>query len=149
MRNRCLLLAPLLLLSLPGCRTAQPPAANPAFASANAPSADNVCAGATVPSQVWEEADVLPELIGSLRTLLRRLEYPQSAKRERVQGVVFVRFVVDERGCVVQPEIVQRVDPRLDAEALRVVRTARFEPGQKTGETVAVKMAMPFSFRLR
>jgi outer membrane biosynthesis protein TonB len=37
----------------------------------------------------------------------------------------------------------------LDAEVLRVVREARFEPAMKDGEPVAVQMMLPVTFRAR
>ena len=78
--------------------------------------------------------------------MLRRMEYPQEARLKGIRGKVVVQFVVDERGCARQPVVIESVDPLLDAEALRLVRTTRFEPAKKSGAAVAVEAKLPFTF---
>jgi len=89
-----------------------------------------------------------PQLIGGLEGLAQQIQYPASAKEAGVEGRVFVQFVVDERGNVVNEQIIRGVSPETDAEALRVVRLARFEPGTQRGEPVKVQFTLPISFKL-
>ena len=104
-----------------------------------------------IPDQVYEEDEVDKEatLIGGFKGLWEKIEYPRSALRERVSGVVEVDFVVNEVGCVTALSIRESIDPRLDAEALRVVQTAEYEPARVGDQPAAVRLMIPISFKVR
>ena len=100
----------------------------------------------------------MPELIGGLRPLLQEIRYPASARRNRIQGVVFLSFVVDEQGLVEQAVVEEGIGGGCDEEALRVVRLLRFKPGIQVELTpdgnfiskpVKVQMSLPITFRLK
>ena len=98
--------------------------------------------------EVYEVAEVQPELIGGLAGLQRNVTYPESARAEDVEGQVVVQFVVDEQGGVVDPVVLRSPDDRLSEAAISAVRQARFRPGQQRGEAVRVRFAVPITFRL-
>lgn len=89
-----------------------------------------------------------PALVGGLEGLQSRIQYPAEARTAGIHGRVIVQFVVDEFGTVLDPVIVRGVSERLDEEALRVVRTARFHPPRDHGRLARVKMSLPITFRL-
>lgn len=99
-------------------------------------------------SEVYVTVEDPPELIGGIEGLAQEIRYPAAAKASGAEGTVVVQFVVDERGGVTDEEIVRSVSPELDAEALRVVRQARFEPGTNRGEPVKVQFTIPVKFVL-
>ena len=107
-------------------------------------------AQATLPPEpeVYEVADVQPELIGGLGALQSAVVYPEFARRAGVEGTVVVQFVVDERGNVVDPVVVRSPNDLLSEAALTAVRKARFTPGQQRGRPVKVRFAVPVTFRL-
>jgi periplasmic protein TonB len=77
------------------------------------------------------------------------LRYPEIDLRRRVQGKVFVQFVVNRSGKVIDPKIVRSVSPTIDAEAIRVVNLLPdFVPGRQKGEAVSVTYILPVIFRL-
>jgi len=90
-----------------------------------------------------------PTLIGGLAGLQSRIEYPRTAQKAGIDGRVFVQFVVDENGDVINPTVIRGRHPLLDEEALRVIKTAKFEPGRQRGKAVKVQMAMPVTFVLK
>ena len=90
-----------------------------------------------------------PVLIGGLDGLQRRVVYPEIALRAGVSGTVFVRFVVDEEGRVVDPEIVRSPNDALSRAALTAVRESAFEPGTQRGRAVKVRYSLPIRFILR
>ncbi len=99
--------------------------------------------------QEFRILDQLPRLVGGLRALSRQINYPESARRAGTEGEVLVSFVVDEQGNVVNPKIEQGIGGGCDEEALRVIRLARFIPGQqKDGVPVKVRIAIPIQFKL-
>ncbi|NLZ19930.1 MAG: TonB family protein [Bacteroidales bacterium] len=77
------------------------------------------------------------------------LRYPQSAVDEGVQGRVLVDFVIDEKGKVTDVKVVRGVDPRLDAEAVRVVSASPdWKPGVLRGKKVKTALSLYVEFRL-
>ena len=70
--------------------------------------------------------------------------------KEGKQGNVVVKFVVDKNGIIQDPTILRSVDPALDAEALRAVKSidVKFIPGKMDGKAVNVYFALPISFKL-
>ena len=78
------------------------------------------------------------------------LEYPEIAKENGVQGRVVVSFVVERDGHITDVQIARSVDPSLDKEAQRVVKSMpKWIPGKQNGSAVRVKFNVPVSFRLQ
>lgn len=81
--------------------------------------------------------------------VIKNLRYPASAVENCIQGVVYVCFVVDKDGSIVEPYVVRPVDPALDREAMRVIQhMPQWQPGTKNGEPVRVQYTLPFTFKL-
>ena len=103
---------------------------------------------------IWNFEGQQPVLPGGKEALFkyiaRNMQYPDSAKANGIQGKVIVKFCVSKRGNVSNYEITKSVNPDLDAEALRVVKTVtKFEPGYQDGKPVAVWYEVPISFVLK
>lgn len=98
--------------------------------------------------EVFSIVEESPILMGGLRELQHRISYPEVAKKAGVEGRVFVQFVVDKEGNVVDPKVVRGIGAGCDEEALRAVQTMKFIPGVQRGERVNVKMSLPVIFRL-
>lgn len=78
------------------------------------------------------------------------INYPVVAAENGVQGRVVVGFTVNRDGSIVDVNILKSVDPSLDKEAMRVVRTMpNWTPGRQNGQTVRVKYNVPVNFRLQ
>lgn len=74
-------------------------------------------------------------------------KYPPIAKSAGIQGTVYVYFVVGKDGNVRDVKVLRGVDPRLDAEAKRVVESLpKFEPGQEGGKNVNIQYTIPVKF---
>ena len=77
------------------------------------------------------------------------LRYPQSAVDEGVQGRVLVDFVIDEKGKVRDVKVARGADPRLDAEAVRVIAASPdWRPGVLNGKKVKTALSLYVEFRL-
>ena len=86
-------------------------------------------------------------LMGYLRD---NIKYPTVAAENGVQGRVVVGFVVERDGSITDVNILRGVDPSLDREAMRVVKSMpRWNPGKQNGSAVRVKYQVPVSFRLQ
>jgi len=78
------------------------------------------------------------------------LVYPQEARARDVQGRVMVSAIIGFDGKT-EPsslQVVHRVDPDLDREAVRYVRAAAFSPACVAGRAVRVHVSIPVEFRL-
>lgn len=96
----------------------------------------------------------MPEFKGGMQGLgqflSQNLRYPVEAQRARVQGQVFVSFVVCTDGTLCDYEVLKSVDKVVDQEALRVVKamSGRWKPGYQRGQPVRVKYNLPINFTL-
>lgn len=99
--------------------------------------------------EIFVIVEQMPELIGGLESIQQKIKYPEIAKKAGVEGRVFVQFVVDEQGNVVDPQVTRGIGAGCDEEAVRAVMTAKFKPGKQRGKPVRVKMSLPITFKLR
>lgn len=91
----------------------------------------------------------MPELIGGLASLQKEIQYPERAIRANIEGRVYVRFIVNEKGEVESPEGVRGIGGGCEEEALRVVKMAEFKPGFQRGIPVRVQYNLPVIFMLK
>lgn len=98
---------------------------------------------------LFEVVEDMPELIGGIQELQKKIRYPEIAKKAGVEGTVFLQFIVDENGNVVNPVVLRGIGAGCDEEALRVIRQAKFEPGRQRGKAVKVKFGLPIRYKLR
>lgn len=99
--------------------------------------------------EIFVIVEEMPELVGGLASIQSKIKYPEIAKKAGVEGRVFVQFVVDENGNVVDPVVTRGIGAGCDEEAIRAVRQAKFKPGKQRGKPVRVKMSLPITFRLK
>jgi periplasmic protein TonB len=78
------------------------------------------------------------------------MHYPEKAKRNNIQGKVFISFVVEKDGSLTNIKVSKGVSEDLDAEALRVIKASpNWNPGTQNGKPVRVAYTMPLSFALQ
>jgi protein TonB len=76
--------------------------------------------------------------------------YPEVAKENNIQGRVIIKFCVTPTGGVDKVSIIKGVDPELDAEVVRAVKTLPpFKPGKQGGKPVSVWYTVPILFQLK
>ncbi len=103
--------------------------------------------------QIFIVVEKMPEYPGGMKALRRYIakttNYPAIARENDIQGTVYVKFVVTKTGKVDQVQISRGVDPLLDEEALRVVKSMpNFTPGRQGGKAVSVWYSVPIVFKL-
>ncbi len=81
--------------------------------------------------------------------LAQHVRYPEEAEKNGIGGMVYVQFVIDTTGKVVEPKVIKSVSPELGAEALRVVsEMPAWKPGMQRGKPVRVSFTLPVIFKL-
>ena len=72
------------------------------------------------------------------------------AEENGIQGRVVTTFVVERDGSISDVKVIKSVDPSLDKEAVRVVKSMpKWNPGKQNGAAVRVKFTLPVTFRLQ
>ena len=100
---------------------------------------------------IVEQQPLFPGGSGALMQFLHdNIKYPVVAQENGVQGRVTVQFVVEKDGSITDVHVLRGVDPSLDKEAVRVVKSMpRWTPGKQNGTTVRVNYRLPVLFRLQ
>ena len=79
-----------------------------------------------------------------------KLQYPEIAKENGVQGRVTLQFTVNPDGSVSNVKVLRGVDSSLDKEAVRVVTMSpKWKPGKQRDRAVKVTYTFPVIFQLR
>lgn len=103
--------------------------------------------------QVFTVVEKMPVYPGGQEALMKKIasevRYPKIAQDNGIQGTVIGSFIVNTDGSVSDAAVVRGVDPSLDQEALRVIRTLNgWTPGEQRGRKVRVKYTVPIQFSL-
>lgn len=103
--------------------------------------------------KIYENVDEMPIPPGGMDGLIdyfvNNLKYPKKAKKENVQGVVMVTFLVDKEGNVTNPEILRGIGIGCDEEALRAVKGMEaWTAGKVDGKRVVTRLQLPVKFAL-
>ncbi len=129
-----------------------------AFANPTTETADELVVVAynqpEVSQEVYESVEQMPEFPGGMEAMMKflqmNIQYPANAAKNNVEGRVVLQFVIEKDGQIGDIKIARSVDPELDAEALRVVKSMpNFIPGRHNGKAVAVWYNIPISFKLQ
>ena len=107
-----------------------------------------------VATKVFDVVEEMPSFPGGQGALMQYLasniKYPVVAQENGVQGRVIVSFVVERDGSISDVKVARSVDPSLDREAQRVVKSMpKWKPGKQNGSAVRVKYTVPVVFRLQ
>jgi protein TonB len=101
------------------------------------------------------EVTARPEPVDGLDVFQKRwsrnVKYPETALKEKIQGMVYIEFIVDKDGTVHDAAVRSGIGSGCDEVALKgftEVSKNAWKPGIKSGEPVKVKMVLPFFFRI-
>ena len=108
----------------------------------------NVQTAVAAPSSALDQMPELPGGMEALNTYLRNnIRYPQEAQKAGIQGRVIIQFIVSKDGSITDAEVVESVDPQLDAEGLRLIKNMpRWKPGMRKEQAIRVKQTLPIRF---
>ena len=86
---------------------------------------------------------------GLLKFVTENTKYPEVAKEKKIQGKVFVQFVINRDGNVEDVKLAKGVDPLLDEAAMNIVKSMpQWKPGKQRGQYVKVSFTIPINFQL-
>ncbi|RUT72947.1 energy transducer TonB [Ancylomarina longa] len=105
-------------------------------------------------AQVFVIVEDMPEFPGGQlelqKWIAKSIKYPVIAQENGITGRVFITFVINKVGSVENVRVVRGVDPSLDKEAIRVIKTMpKWKPGKQRGKPVKVSYTVPINFQLQ
>lgn len=105
-------------------------------------------------NKVFDVVEQMPQFKGGDAALMswlsKNIRYPVIAEENGIQGRVIVRFVVERNGSIGEVQVARSVDPSLDKEAVRVVKSMpTWIPGKQNGSAVRIWFTLPVVFRLQ
>jgi len=117
------------------------------------PQLDQLTTKSKSTNEIFTMVENQPEFPDGMRAYYKyvtdNLKYPKSAIDAKLEGRVYVQFIVDTDGSVFDATVVKGISPDCDEEARRVVaESPKFIPGKQRGTPVKVRMVMPIIFNL-
>ena len=77
------------------------------------------------------------------------IQYPETAKADKVEGYVLVQFWIDTTGASTEHRVIQSIRQDFDNEALHVAKLIKFDvPAKDRGKSVGMCFQIPVSFSL-
>lgn len=101
-----------------------------------------------IPVEFFVAVEQMPEPIGGIAAIQKKIVYPEIAKRAGVQGRVYVKAFVDEGGNVQKAEVIKGIGAGCDEAAIKAVLKTKFKPGKQRGKPVRVQVSIPILFKL-
>lgn len=104
-------------------------------------------------TRIYSVVEEMPEYPGGMKAfvnyLKRKLVYPPQAKKEKLEGVVAVQFVVEKDGRITSPTIVRSLRADMDSAALTAIRNMpNWIPAREHGMRVRCKYSVPVQFKI-
>lgn len=104
-------------------------------------------------TRIYSVVEEMPEYPGGMKAfvnyLKRKLIYPPQAKKENLEGVVAVQFVVEKDGRITSPTIVRSLRADMDSAALTAIRNMpNWIPAREHGMRVRCKYSVPVQFKI-
>lgn len=98
--------------------------------------------------QIVEDVPTFP--FGDVsKWIAKNVKYPQIAAENNIQGKVFMNFVIEKDGSITDVKVLRGVDPALDKEVIRVIKSMpKWKPGKQRGKPVRVSFNLPITFTL-
>ena len=105
----------------------------------------------TEDNQIHFLVQEMPVFPGNLNTwIYNNIRYPETAKEKKLEGKVYVRFVIEKDGAISNVKVIRGVSPELDNEAKAVIASMpKWEPGKQNGSPVRVSYTVPVYFALK
>ncbi len=93
-------------------------------------------------------AEKMPEIIGGLQSIQKKIIYPEDAIKNKIEGTVYVLAYVNENGDVDFAEVLKGIGYGCDESAKKAVLETKFKPAYTQGKPTKVRIVIPIRFKL-
>ncbi|HVV55573.1 MAG TPA: energy transducer TonB [Mucilaginibacter sp.] len=113
--------------------------------------ADTINIDKNVP--IVDEDFTRPKFPGGLKQfyqyLTKNTHYPKTAVKYRIQGKVYLSFIIEKDGSISDVKVTKGLSKDIDAEAVRVLRNSpKWIPGTHDRKPIQYHYSMPMNFEL-
>lgn len=103
--------------------------------------------------KIYSSVETMPEYPGGMKYFKKyidkNLKYPELAKKNKIEGVVVMQFVVEKNGDITSPRVVRKLEASLDSVAMNLIKgMPRWTPASDHGVKVRCKYSVPIAFRV-
>lgn len=103
--------------------------------------------------KIYSSVETMPQYPGGMkyfkRYIDRNLKYPEEAKKNKIEGVVVMQFVVEKNGDITNPRVMRRLDESLDSVAMNLIKgMPKWIPASDHGIKVRCKYSVPIAFKI-
>ena len=104
--------------------------------------------------KVYTSVDKAPDFPGGVQKfydfLGKNIKYPEQMKQKKVEGKVFVTFVIEKDGSISNIKILREPGYGSGKESVRVMKLSpKWIPGEQNGKKVRVQYTLPITFTLK
>ena len=94
-------------------------------------------------------AETMPAPVGGLEAVIKKIVYPEMAKKAGLSGKLYLLVYVDEKGVVNDVKIIKGLGGGCDEAAEKAIKESKFSPGKNGDVPVKVKLSLPITFKMR
>ena len=93
-------------------------------------------------------AESMPEPVGGLPQIYKKISYPVMAVKAGVQGKVYIMAFINENGDVDEAKVIKGIGMGCDEEAVRAVKDSKFKPASNKGQSIKAKSTLAIVFKI-
>jgi len=94
-------------------------------------------------------AEQMPQPVGGLAAIYKKISYPEMARQAGVEGKVYVVAFIDENGTVNDVKVLKGIGAGCDEAAIKAIKNTKFKPAMNKGKPVKVKFSLAITFKLK
>ena len=105
--------------------------------------------------EAYKLAEVMPEFQGGVQELnkyvVENLKFPSWELKHKIEGTVYVTFIVDKTGKTKEPKILKSVEgsKHFDEEVIKLINNMPlWKPGSRNKHNVDVEFNLPIKFKI-
>jgi len=101
-------------------------------------------------ASIFVAYDEPPQPIGGFAAIQAKLVYPEIARKAGVEGRVFVKVLIDEKGNVAATQIIKSLGNNgCDEAAVAAIKAVKWKPAKQRDKPVKVWVSIPVVFKLQ
>jgi protein TonB len=93
-------------------------------------------------------AEKMPSPVGGFEGIMKKITYPDMARKTNTEGKVYVLIYVNENGDVDEVKVVKGIGMGCDEEAVKAIKKTKFTPAMDKGAAVKAKFSLALVFKL-
>lgn len=103
----------------------------------------------TIYAHVDQPAEYSRGITQFYQKLATEMQYPAHARKNGIQGRVYVQFLITKDGQLTEPKVIRGIGGGCDEEAIRAINTIKgWEPAIHKGKPVTIRTVLPVIFKL-